>query len=200
MTYYQFLRLFNNLAQSHPNVKTFSVGEVVDADFHKQTLFPLMHLVTENMTISSGKMVYSFNLLVMDNVSIVKRDSYGQFNRFTDTYIGHDNTIDIINTSQQTLGDIFAYLQRNPQSYTSAIDTDIVITPFIEKGNNLLAGCAATFQVSTGFTPSACSFTLTDADATGNPNPCGPFIDTNFLIQQNGYYILQQDNSRLYWI
>ena len=79
-TYYSFTQFFNNVALAHPNVTTFTIGDIYNVDLAKQTLFPLCHLIVNNVTVGDGQMTYNINLMVMDRVVDITDDSAGRFN------------------------------------------------------------------------------------------------------------------------
>jgi hypothetical protein len=195
--YYSFLRFFNNVLLSHPNVTTFTVNEVEDIDLKKQTLFPLAHLVTETMLLNEGKMTYTFTLMVADRVAATNRESSGSDNRLIKTYRGVDNTVDVINTAQMTVADVFAYIKRNTQAMDFTINNDILITPFVEKGPNIIAGVEAQFIVDVPFDVNACLLSLSANEAKGSTDDCCG--DTNFILQETSEYLLQETSDKLYW-
>ena len=53
-TYYTFTNFFNSVCLSHPNIETFTVGDLANIDMAKQTLFPLSHLIVNNVNINIG--------------------------------------------------------------------------------------------------------------------------------------------------
>ena len=174
-TLYSFTQFFNNVCLSHPNIKTFNVSDdVMDVDTAKQTLFPLAYMVINNATIAGySQMVYNVNLLVMDRVQDILENSTGDFNRITKDYKTISNILDVWNTSMMTLGDIVVYIKNNAQPYQFNIDTDVIMTPFQERFDNILAGFSCAMSISVPFNPSNCLFyNVTDAEANGGINGC----------------------------
>jgi hypothetical protein len=170
--YSSFLQLFANICLNHPNVTTFSVDEIEPFDLSKQTLFPLAHLVTETMEVDEGRMTYNFTLIIADRVTDVVSDSSGKNNSLSVGYKGVTNTIDVINAAQLTITDIFSYIKRNVQIFNYAIDDAVIITPFVEKGHNIVAGVSAQFVMNGAFNSNACLFNLTTEQTFGGTNDC----------------------------
>jgi len=196
--YSSFLQLFANICLNHPNVTSFSVDEVEPFDLSKQTLFPLAHLVTETMEVDEGRMTYTFTLLIADRVADTNADSSGRNNSLSVGYKGVTNTIDVINTAQLTITDIFSYLKRNAQIIDYTLDDAVIITPFVEKGHNIVAGVSAQFVMNGAFNSNACLFNLTKEQASGGG---GVYCceDTNFLLQEDADKLLQEDSSNINW-
>jgi hypothetical protein len=174
-TLYSFTQFFNNICLAHPNIKTFNVSDdLFDADTAKQTLFPLAYMVINNTTIAGySQMIYNVNLLVMDRVEDTTKSSVGEFNQITKNYKTITNILDVWNTSMLTLSDIVVYIKNNAQPYQFNITTDVIMTPFQERFDNVLAGFSCAMSIEVPFNPSNCLFyNVTDAEADGGTNGC----------------------------
>ena len=174
-TLYSFTQFFNNVCLSHPNIKTFNVSDdIMDVDTAKQTQFPLAYMVINNATIAGySQMIYNVNLLVMDRVQDILETSTGDFNAINKDYKTISNILDVWNTSMMTLGDIVVYIKNNSQPYEFNITTDVIMTPFQERFDNLLAGFSCAMSIEVPFNPSNCLFyNVTDAEANGGTNGC----------------------------
>jgi len=172
-TYYSFVQFFNSVCLAHPNITTFTTGDIDDIDTAKQSLYPIAHLIVENTTMAQfSAMTYNVNLLVMDRIANITQDSSGRFNSILKNYKGVTNILDVWNTSQATLGDIVIYIMNNAQSYQYTIDTDVVMTPFQQRFDNALAGFAATMNITVPYNPSNCLIQISDVQAAGGINAC----------------------------
>lgn len=167
VTFYQLTEFFNSLAQAHPNIETFTVGDIADIDMSKQTLFPLCHLVPTNVTISPQTFNYNIELIVMDRVVNVTENSAGKFNFLVNDYKELTNLHDVWNTSLLTINDFVAYITRNAQATNFIIDTDSICTPFKDEYSNGVAGWSCTMNVLVPNDVNACLFAITDLQATG---------------------------------
>ncbi len=172
-TLYSFSQFFNSLCLNHPNIETFTLGEIDDIDTAKSSLFPLAHLILNNTTIGrQSVMTYNCTLLVMDLVTDITQDSSGSFNSITKNYKGVTNLLDVLNTSQATLSDIVVYIQNNPSALDYNIETDVTLTPFQQRFDNRLAGFGANLNIQVPYNPSNCLFTLSDIEAAGGIETC----------------------------
>jgi hypothetical protein len=175
-TYYSLTQFFNAVALAHPNITTFTTGDIYNVDMSKQTLFPLCHLIVNNVTIGPGTMVYNINLIVMDRVVNVTAESSGIYNELLRNYKDVTNVDDVWNTSLMTLNDIVSYVTRNPQALDYQINTDVNAVPFTEKFDNTLSGWQAVLNISVANTANICSvINISDVEAAG-----GTYLDPVF--------------------
>ena len=79
-TYYSVTNFFNNVCTAHPNIKSFTLGDLYTVDMKKQQLFPLAHLIVNNVNIDTGLMTYNVTLMVMDRVADIVDLSEGHYN------------------------------------------------------------------------------------------------------------------------
>ena len=172
VTFYQLTQFFNSIALAHPNIETFTIGDIADVDLSKQTLFPLCHLVPNNTTISPQTFTYNIDLIVMDRVVNVTQLSSGKFNELLYDYKEVNNLHDVWNTSLMTINDIVAYITRNAQADNFMIDTDSICTPFKDEYTNAVAGWTCTMNILVPNDVNACLFAISDLQATGGES-CG---------------------------
>ena len=167
VTFYQLTQFFNSIATAHPNIKTFTIGDIDEVDMAHQTLFPLCHLVPNNVIIAPQTFTYSIELIVMDRVVNVTQESQGVFNALLSNYRDVTNVHDVWNTSLLTINDIVAYITRNAQADNFMIDTDSICTPFQDRFNNAVAGWSCMMNVIVPNDVNACLFAISDLQATG---------------------------------
>ena len=149
-SFYNITEFFNRISLAHPNITTFTFGNLDDIDLAKQTQFPLAHLIINNVEVASGKITYDVSYMVMDKVANITPESTGMNNELVKDYIGVDNSIDVWNSSLETINNIYSYIQRNPDNLDYDIDGDAVLTPFKDRFDNLLAGWGADFSITVG--------------------------------------------------
>ena len=172
-TLYSVTQFFNSVCLAHPNITTFTVGDLYDIDQAKTTLYPLAHLMIENTVMGTGaRMTYNCNLIVMDRITDITQTSTGVFNQLLKNYKGITNRLDVWNTSQSTVSDIMIYIMNNAQSYQYNILNDVSITLFQEKYDNALGGATATFSMEVPYNPSNCLIKISDVQAIGGVDPC----------------------------
>jgi hypothetical protein len=172
VTYYNYLQLFNNVLLAHPNVASFRVDEVEPLDVHKAGVYPLAHLVTETMGLIEGRMTYTFTLLVLDRVGDIAKEGSGKNNKLFNDWRGVSNVVDVINSAQGVVTDVFGYLKRNPQVAQFEIEDEVIISPVVEQGPNILAGVSAQFTIVAQFQSNACLFDISDREAMGATDDC----------------------------
>jgi hypothetical protein len=173
-TYYSFTQFFNNVCNAHPNIKTFTHGDLSDVNLLKQELFPIAHLIIDSITVSSGQMTYGCNLLVMDVVRNIQQvaDSTGNYNVLVEDYKTNTNIIDVYSSTLSTTNDIWSYVFRNPTALSYNIYDDAVITPFDDRFDNSLAGMSMVFNVVVGNDNNICVTSLDVNLADGGQPAC----------------------------
>jgi hypothetical protein len=97
---------------AHPNITTFTVGDLQEVDTSKETLFPLAHLIINNVTVSNARFVYNVNLLIMDRVMDINPDSTGIYNTITKDFKTITNIIDVHNSTLLTSNDLLSYMYK----------------------------------------------------------------------------------------
>ena len=168
VTFYQFTQFLNNIALNHPNVETFTVGDIQSVDLAKQSIFPILHMTPNNVTISPQMFNYDIDLVFLDRVMEVIPLSTGKFNELVENYKTLTNLHDTWNTGLLALNDIYAYIARNAQAANFMISTDAICTPFEGMYDNLLAGWVMNINIQVPNDVNACLFTVPDYEADGN--------------------------------
>lgn len=136
-SYKEVIELIESIALSQMSVKQFQVGELSDLDMqndeHTFVRFPLVYMVPRISSMDRfGKMVLGFSFIVAD----IAKDNVEQLQINT-----HNNTLLIMQ-------DIFSkVIMTDWNTVGIEIETPILMTPFVEKYNNNLAGWAAEINV-----------------------------------------------------
>lgn len=172
VTFYQLTQFLNTLANDHPNISTFTIGDIEEVDIAKQTIYPLLHMVPTNTVIASGMFTYNFDLVMMDRVTDITNLSSGSFNTLIKDYKGVTNVQDVWDSTLLTLNDIISYITRKPLAQNFVILDNTICTPFQDNFNNLLAGWTASMSIQTPNDANMCLFDLSYTQAQGN-EPCG---------------------------
>lgn len=195
ITYRKLVQLFETIAIAHPNLESYSISDVEEFDSTKQTVFPHLHLNVNNISVSDGLMRYNIDLAIIDKVADTNKSSEGATNIMYKSYKGVSNVIDVIDTSQNTMLDVFGYLKR--KSNYLQISLDGLITPVTEQGVNLLAGVTTTLNIDVPLQSNNCVVSLTDYEQLGGTYECNldDYIDR--LLQESGWYLLTEDGSRI---
>ena len=123
------------------NVNTVTTGDITEVDLNKQTIFPLSHMIVNNVTSSENTLGFNISILAMDIVDQSK-DSV------TDIFLGNDNEQDVLNTQLAVLNKLVQKL-RIGQLHRDLYQVlgDVTLEPFMDRFENQVAGWTATFDV-----------------------------------------------------
>lgn len=139
--YYYLLNALRTELESMPLINSVTQGSLDDIDNYKQTVFPLMHIIINNMSITSKVITFNTSFIAMDIVDISKEETI-------DKFLGNDNEIDVLNTQHTILCRIYESLNRGTlyDQNIQAIDA-AQIEPFTERFENYLAGMTMTVNI-----------------------------------------------------
>lgn len=123
------------------NVNTVTTGDITEVDLNKQTIFPLSHIIVNNVTSSENTLSFNISILAMDIVDQSK-DSV------TDIFLGNNNEQDVLNTQLAVLNKLVQKL-RIGQLHRDLYQVlgDVTLEPFMDRFENQVAGWTATFDV-----------------------------------------------------
>ena len=123
------------------NVNTVTTGDIYDIDLAKQSIFPLSHIIINNVTTQEQTLTFNISVLSMDIVDESKEPT-------TDIFRGNNNEQDILNTQLAVLNKLVMVLRKGTlYSDQYQLDGDAILEPFYERFDNRLAGWSATFNV-----------------------------------------------------
>ena len=123
------------------NVNTVTTGDIYDIDLAKHSIFPLSHIIINNVTTQEQTLTFNISVLAMDIVDESKEPT-------TDVFRGNNNEQDILNTQLAVLNKLVMVLRKGTlYSDQYQLDGDATLEPFYERFYNRLAGCSATFNV-----------------------------------------------------
>lgn len=123
------------------NVNTVTTGDITEVDLNKQTIFPLSHMIVNNVTSSENVLTFNISILSMDIVDQSKEP-------VTDIFLGNNNEQDVLNTQLSVLNKLVQKL-RIGQLYTEKYQVlgDVTLEPFMDRFESQVAGWTATFDV-----------------------------------------------------
>jgi len=123
------------------NVNTVTTGDITEIDLSKQTIFPLSHMIVNNVTSSESVLTFNISILSMDIVDISKEAT-------ADIFIGNDNEQDVLNTQLSVLNKLIQKLRiGNLYRELYQVEGDVSFEPFMDRFENKVAGWTATFDV-----------------------------------------------------
>ena len=140
--FYNLTTKIKDTLNAEPFVNTVSQGSLDDIDLNKQTIFPLSHIIVNNVSVAGSTLLFNISVLSMDVVDESKAET-------TDIFVGNDNEQDVLNTQLAVLNRLVTILQRG-DVYTDKYQVlgAVNCEPFVDRFENKLAGWAATFDVS----------------------------------------------------
>lgn len=123
------------------NVNTVTTGDITEVDLNKQTIFPLSHMIVNNVTSSENTLGFNISILSMDIVDQSKDE-------VTDIFLGNNNEQDVLNTQLAVLNKLVQKL-RIGQLHRDLYQVlgDVTLEPFMDRFENQVAGWTATFDV-----------------------------------------------------
>ena len=139
--FYQITETIKNQLLADVNVNTVTTGDITEIDLSKQTIFPLCHIIVNNVTILEQVLQFNISVLAMDIVDQSKQET-------TDIFRGNNNLQDIINTQLAVVNKLIGELRQGTihlDLYQLTGDASCEI--FQDRFENELAGIACTFDV-----------------------------------------------------
>ncbi|QDP57223.1 MAG: hypothetical protein Unbinned221contig1000_11 [Prokaryotic dsDNA virus sp.] len=142
MKYFDVINKIKDHLENDPIVTTTSQGDILDLDLSKATLFPLAHIIVNNVTIGSQVTSYNVSIIGMDVVNFSKEKSSG--------FEGNDNELYILNTQLEVMKRICAVMTRG-DLYRDGFELDGEPTaePFTDRFENVVAGFTLSMTVRT---------------------------------------------------
>ena len=139
--FYQVTQVIKDQLLSDVNVKTCTTGDITRIDLSKQTMFPLSHIIVNNVGNEDNILRFSLSVLAMDVVNISKEE-------VVDIFIGNNNEQDILNTQLAVLNKLVQVLRGGTlHQDLYQLDGSPNFEPFYDRFENEMAGWALTFDV-----------------------------------------------------
>jgi len=139
--YYQITQTIKTNLLADENVNTVTTGDIFDIDLSKQTIFPLSHIIVNNVTIQEQVLNFNITVMSMDIVDQSKDET-------TDVFVGNNNEQDILNTQLAVVNKLVGLLSKGDLYRDKyQLDGDASCEFFYERFENRMAGVACTFNV-----------------------------------------------------
>ena len=139
--FYQVTETIKNQLLSDANVNNVTTGDITKIDLSKQTMFPLSHIIVNNVNNEDNVLRFSLSVLSMDIVDVSKEAT-------VDIFRGNDNEQDILNTQLAVLNKLAQVLRGGTlHQDLYQLDSAQNLEPFYDRFENELAGWAMTFDV-----------------------------------------------------
>lgn len=139
--FYQLTETIKDELLKDVNINTVTTGDLTDVNLNKQDMFPLGHIIIDNVT--DEEQVLRFN------ITVLACDIVDQSKDFTvDRFKGNNDVQNILNTQLAVLNRLIQRL-RMGTLYTDMyqLDGNPTLTPFYDRFENQLAGWSATITV-----------------------------------------------------
>ena len=123
------------------NVNTVTTGDITKIDLSKQTIYPLSHIIINNVSQENQVLRFNISVFCMDIVDVSKEET-------TDIFRGNDNEHDVLNTQLAVANKLIETL-RSGDLYTTKYQLDGVVScePFYDRFENEVAGWVATMDI-----------------------------------------------------
>jgi hypothetical protein len=139
--YYQITQTIKDQLLADENVNTVTTGDITEIDLSKQTIFPLSHIIINNVTIQEQVLNFNISVLAMDLVNLSKEET-------TDIFRGNNNEQDVINTQLAVVNRLVGALRQGTIHLDLyQLDGDASCEFFYERFENEMAGVTCTFNV-----------------------------------------------------
>jgi hypothetical protein len=139
--FYKVTETIKEQLLSDPNVNTVTTGDITRIDLGKQTLFPLSHIIINNVSNEDSVLRFNLSILSMDIVDVSKEE-------VVDIFIGNNNEQDILNTQLAVLNKLVQVLRGgNLHTDLYQVDGTPNFEPFYDRFENELAGWALSLDV-----------------------------------------------------
>lgn len=139
--FYTVTQVIKDQLLADENVNTVTTGDITKIDLGKQSIFPLSHIIVNNVGNEDNILRFSMSVLSMDIVDVSKEE-------VVDIFVGNNNEQDILNTQLAVLNKLVQML-RGGTIYQNLyqLDGNPNFEPFYDRFENEMAGWALTFDV-----------------------------------------------------
>ena len=139
--FYRVTQTIKDELVSNVNVNTVTYGDITRIDLSKQTIFPLSHIMVNNVTQQERVLIFNLTVFNMDIVDYSKEAT-------TDIFLDNDNEQDVLNTQLAVANRMIEKL-RSGTLYLDKyqLDGSASCEPFMDRFENQIAGWATTFTM-----------------------------------------------------
>jgi len=123
------------------DVNTVTSGDIARVDLAKQSIYPISHLMVNNVSNNDQVLTFSMSVLAMDVVNVSKEET-------TDIFRGNNNEQDILNTQLVVLNKLVQLLRGgglHQEKYQ--LQGTPSFEPFYDRFENEVAGWALSFEI-----------------------------------------------------
>lgn len=144
-TYYQLIDYIFNYLNGNNSINTVTIGDIMEVDLAKQTIFPLAHINVQSVTFEEYLVTFNINVIAMDIVNEDKDDKLS----LEKPHLGLDNKQDILNTMLTVVNGLQSSLRRGGLYDANVeIDSPASATLFEDRFENLMTGWSMNLVVN----------------------------------------------------
>ena len=139
--FYQLTETIKEELLKDQNINTVTTGDITDVNLNKQDIFPLGHIIINNVIDQENVLSFNISVLACDIVNQSKELTY-------DRFTGNNDVQDILNTQLAVLNRLIQRLRKGTlYSDMYQLEGNPSLQPFHERFENQLAGWTATMDV-----------------------------------------------------
>ena len=139
--FYQLTETIKTNLLADINVNTVTTGDITDINLGKQDMFPLSHIIVNNVVVNEQTLDFNISILACDIVNQSKLET-------TDIFTGNNDVQDILNTQLAVLNKLIQKLRMgNLHTDMYQLDGSPSLDPFYDRFENQLAGWTATMNI-----------------------------------------------------
>ena len=139
--YYQLTSTIEEQLRGTEFTNTVSIGDISKVNLNKQDIFPLAHMIVNNVTVEENVLRFNISILACDIVDQSKDVT-------TDRFTGNDNEQDILNTQLAVLNRLIQRLRMGTLHQDMyQLEGSPSLTPFHDRFENQLAGWSSTMDI-----------------------------------------------------
>ena len=156
--YYNVLDYFKLIMKNHPSINHVSQGDASDFDQNPFPAYPVANIMVSQSELREKTIVHSIDIIVADKVKEKNNESTGANNEQTVPFYGTDDSVDILANTMAIINDLTTFTQFGTEAFD--IEGNIIVTPFVDRFNNKLAGHVASFRLLSFAPRNRCTFNL----------------------------------------
>ena len=139
--FYQLTETIKEQLLLDVNINSVTTGDISDVNLNKQDIFPLGHIIINNVIVDEQILTFNISILACDIVNQSKDLTLDRFK-------GNDNVQDILNTQLGVLNRLIQRLRMgNLHSDMYQLNGNPSLDPFYDRFENQLAGWSATMDI-----------------------------------------------------
>jgi hypothetical protein len=139
--FYQLTETIKEELLKDQNINTVTTGDITDVNLNKQDIFPLGHIIINNVIDQENVLSFNISVLACDIVNQSKDLTY-------DRFTGNNDVQDILNTQLAVLNRLIQRLRKGTlYSDMYQLEGNPSLQPFYDRFENQLAGWTATMDV-----------------------------------------------------